>query len=156
MIRAALAGLLGAVFLPFVAMADCAAGRVALRGDWGQAAFRVELADSEAERAQGLMFRESLPKSAGMLFVYPRARHATFWMRNTLIPLDMIFVDARGAITHVHSGAIPLDESLIDGGEGVTHVLEINGGLAKALGIAVGGQIQHPSLDQSKALWPCR
>lgn len=156
MIKAALAGLLGAAFLPFVAMAECEPGRIFLRGDWGQAVFSVELADSEAERAQGLMHRESMPKSAGMLFIYPSARHATFWMRNTLIPLDMIFIDAQGAITHVHSQAIPLDETVIDGGGGVTHVLEINGGLAKALGIAVGSQIQHGSIDQNKALWPCR
>lgn len=156
MIKAALAGLLGAVFLPFVAMADCEAGRVALRGDWGQATFGIELADSAAERAEGLMNRKSLPKSAGMLFVYPKPQHATFWMRNTLIPLDMIFIDPRGQVLHVHSEAIPLDETVIDGGEGVTHVLEINGGLAKALGIAVGSQIQHASFDQSKALWPCR
>lgn len=148
--------MLGAVFLPFAAMAACEPGRVSLRGEWGQAAFRVELADSEASRAKGLMYRESLPKSAGMLFVYPAPRRATFWMRNTLIPLDMIFTDARGEITHVHSNAIPLDESVIDGGEGVTHVLEINGGLAKALGITVGGQIQHPTLKQNTALWPCR
>jgi len=84
------------------------------------------VADDAAERAQGLMFREAMPLSSGMLFVYGRPQRVSFWMRNTLIPLDMIFADARGVVTRVHAEAVPLDETPIDGGEGVQFVLEIN------------------------------
>jgi uncharacterized membrane protein (UPF0127 family) len=137
------------------ALADCAVDRVDLRGDWGQARFTVEVADDPAERSQGLMFRESLPRSQGMLFLYERPQRAVFWMKNTLIPLDMIFLDATGTVTHIHENAVPLDETGIDGGAGVTAVLEINGGLARQFGLAVGSELRHPGLDQATAAWGC-
>ena len=105
------------------AYAACSPDVVDIRGSFGQARFTVELADTGAERAQGLMFRESLPSSAGMLFVYESPQRASFWMKNTLIPLDMIFADSTGRITRVHSNAIPQDLTPIDGGDGVTTVL---------------------------------
>lgn len=83
------------------------------------ARFQVELAADDASRAQGLMHRASMPRSAGMLFVYPRPVHAVFWMKNTLIPLDMLFADDTGRVTRVHSMAKPLDETPIDGGRAV-------------------------------------
>lgn len=137
------------------AHASCRADMVEIRGDWGSARFNVEVADSEQTRAQGLMHRENLPRSAGMLFVYDRPTRAVFWMRNTLIPLDMIFIDPQGVISHVHHEATPHDETPIDGGTGVQMVLEINGGLAAALGIAQGSEIRHPQLAQERAAWPC-
>ncbi len=137
------------------ALADCAIDRVDLRGDWGQARFTVELADEPAERSQGLMFRESLPRAQGMLFVYERPQRAVFWMKNTLIPLDMIFLDDSGTVTHIHENAVPLDETGIDGGSGVVAVLEINGGLSRQLGLAVGSELRHPALDQTAAAWAC-
>jgi hypothetical protein len=115
----------------------------------------VEVADDPAERAQGLMNRPSLPRGAGMLFLYEAPQRATFWMRNTLIPLDMIFMDETGTVTRIHENAVPLDETTIDGGDGVRAVLEINGGLARAIGIGVGSELRHPGLDQSRAAWPC-
>lgn len=136
------------------AFAQCDAARVDLRGDWGQARFRVEIADDAAERAQGLMFRESLSPSAGMLFLYPKPHRAQFWMRNTLIPLDMIFIGPEGRVLRVHENARPLDETVIDGGPGVIAVLEIAGGMAARLGIAPGSQIRHPAFG-ADALWPC-
>lgn len=90
-----------------------------------------------------------------MLFAYERPQRAVFWMKNTLIPLDMIFLDQSGVVTHVHENAIPHDETGIDGGEGVQYVLEINGGLARQLGIAVGSELRHPVLDPTVAVWPC-
>jgi hypothetical protein len=137
------------------ASAACTDAAVDLRGDWGSARFNVEVADDPAERAQGLMNRPSMPASAGMLFVYDAPQRAIFWMKNTLIPLDMIFLDQTGTVTRVHENAVPLDETNIDGGPGVLAVLEINGGLASAIGIAEGSQLRHPALDQSIAAWPC-
>ena len=147
----ALAALAGA------ALADpaCDPARIDLRGDFGQAQFRVEVADDAAERAQGLMFRESMSSSAGMLFIYETPQHARFWMQNTLIPLDMIFADAAGRVTHVHANAVPKDETVIDGGTGVRFVLEINGGLAERMGIAPGTELRHPGIPADQAAWPC-
>ena len=76
-------------------------------------------------------------------------------MRNTLIPLDMIFADETGTVTHVHENAVPLDETPIPGGDDVLLVLEVNGGMAGAIGIVVGSQIRHPALDTTLAVWPC-
>jgi uncharacterized protein len=137
------------------AAAECSMGSVDLRGPAGQARFTVELADSAEERARGLMFRDSMPASSGMLFLYPAPQPASFWMKNTLIPLDMIFADRTGVVTHVHSMAVPGDLTAIDGGRDVLAVLEINGGLAEKLGIAPGAQLRHPALDQTTAAWPC-
>lgn len=101
------------------------------------------------------MFRESLPPSAGMLFVYDRPGRPSFWMKNTLIPLDMIFADPSGRVTRVHAMARPGDTTPIPGGEGVQFVLEINGGLAARLGIAPGAEMRHPAVNQTQAAWPC-
>jgi uncharacterized membrane protein (UPF0127 family) len=128
---------------------------VQLRGPGGQARFTVELADSADERARGLMFRETMPTSAGMLFLYPVPQTASFWMKNTLIPLDMIFADRTGVVTHVHPMAVPGDLTPVRGGRDVLAVLEINGGLAAKLGIVPGTQLRHPALDQKTAVWPC-
>ncbi len=134
--------------------ADCRDDTVMLRGGWGEARFTVEVADDNDERAQGLMHRESMPQSAGMLFVYEKPRRARFWMKNTLIPLDMIFADKTGTVRHVHIRAEPLSERLISGGRDIQYVLEINGGLAEALGITPGSQLRHPSIGENAA-WPC-
>jgi uncharacterized protein len=137
------------------AFADCESDRVDLRGDWGQAGFTVDVADTNATRAQGLMNVPAMPMGRGMLFVYDAPQRATFWMKNTLIPLDMIFAAPDGTVTRVHENARPLDETTIDGGEGVQFVLEINGGLAGALGIGPGTELRHPAIAQADAVWPC-
>ena len=90
-----------------------------------------------------------------MLFIYEEPQLLAFWMRNTLIPLDMIFVDRFGEVQKVHSNAVPLDETPIDGGRDVLAVLEINGGLAARLGIEPGTELRHPAFDQAEAAWPC-
>lgn len=134
----------------------CRDDQAVLRGDWGQASFSIELADDEAERNFGLMFRESMPRSSGMLFVYPEASDSIgFWMKNTLIPLDMIFLDETGTVRKVHSNAIPHDETPIFGGDGIIAVLEINGGLAETFGINEGSQMRHPSFSGDTVAWPC-
>lgn len=137
------------------AQSACQTDRVQLRGPWGETAFTVELADTPRTRSQGLMFRESMPRGAGMLFVYDEPRRASFWMKNTLIPLDMLFADQTGVIKHVHHMAVPGDLTPIEGGNGVFAVLEINGGLAKRYGIEAGTQMRHSIFLQGSAIWPC-
>lgn len=142
------------IALAGAAQARCADDLVTVKGDFGQARFQVDLADEPAEHRQGLMFVEQMGTLEGMLFVYDTPRHATFWMQNTLIPLDMLFVAPDGTITRIHPDAIPLDETIIDGGTGVQAVLEINGGLAARLGIAEGDILQHPTFG-ANAVLPC-
>ena len=137
------------------AAAACSETAVELRSGGSVVRFNVEIADTDAERALGLMNREKLAASSGMLFVYDAPRHASFWMKNTLIPLDMIFIDSVGRVTKVHPQAKPLDRTSIDGGEGVAFVLEINGGLAKRLGIVAGSELRHVVVDQATAVWAC-
>lgn len=135
-------------------LAACADDRVSLRGDWGEAQFRVEIADDAREQSQGLMHRESLPMSSGMLFLYDRPQALSFWMRNTLIELDMIFIDPEGVVQHIHSRAQPLDETPIFGGNGLVAVLEVNGGLAEGMGMTEGTEVRHPFFG-AEAAWPC-
>ena len=137
------------------AAAGCAPDRVDLRGPWGEAQLQVELATTPESRSKGLMFRESLPRGAGMLFVYETPQRASFWMKNTLIPLDMLFVDRSGTVTRVHHDAVPGDLSAIVGGDAVYAVLEINGGLARRYGIVAGTQMRHAVFDDANPVWPC-
>lgn len=138
------------------AMADpCRPDRVSIRGAFGQAQFTVQIADTDALRSQGLMHVPAMDQDAGMLFVYDRPQYATFWMRNTLIPLDMVFADSAGRVLRIHRDAVPLDETVIDGGPGIRFVLEINAGLSEKLGFAPGAQLRHPAINASQAAWPC-
>nr|WP_246146601.1 DUF192 domain-containing protein [Maritimibacter alkaliphilus] len=132
----------------------CDEAQVDLRGTFGTARFSVEIADDDAERAQGLMFRESLPSGQGMLFIYESPRPASFWMKNTLIPLDMIFVGADGVVRNVHENAVPGDLTPIRGGDDILAVLEIRGGLAGAIGIEAGAEMRHPAFGDAAA-WSC-
>jgi hypothetical protein len=105
--------------------------------------FEVEVVTTPETRAQGLMFRKAMPPNAGMLFIYPGEQPVSFWMKNTLIPLDMLFVKADGSIAHIAHNAVPMDETPIDSGAAVKAVLEINGGTANALGIQEGDKVEY-------------
>src|SRR6516164_11476516 len=98
--------------------------------------FTVELALSPAQMEQGLMFRRTLAPDAGMLFDFKQPTVATMWMRNTLIPLDMLFVDANGTIVNIRARAVPGSDAIISAAAPVRAVLELNGGTAERLGIA--------------------
>lgn len=135
--------------------AACQANSVTLKNDQAEIRFSIELAQTPQERSRGLMFREHLPAQSGMLFVFERPQRVAFWMKNTLIPLDMIFVDRTGTVTHVHEGAIPGDETPIPGGDQVYSVLEINAGLASRYGISVGTVLRHKVFSNGPAAWPC-
>ena len=132
----------------------CPTDRVTITGGFGTASFNVEVAADEASRARGLMNVEELPLSSGMLFVYQRPQLMSFWMRNTLIELDMLFLDGSGVIRHIHDRAQPLDETPISGGPDLlTGALEINGGLARRLGIKVGDVLRHPAFISAAEPW---
>jgi uncharacterized membrane protein (UPF0127 family) len=146
---------IAASFIAGAAAAACNEGRLELRGDWGTARFRVEIADTPEERSIGLMHREHMASAAGMLFIYERPQRVSFWMENTLIPLDMIFMDESGTVQHIHENAVPLDRTPIPGGNDIQYVLEVNGGMTETLGITVGSAMRHPGIDQTLAVWPC-
>jgi len=154
MIRTYFGSLLLLFIAPSVAFAGCQLDRVDIRGDWGKARFTVEVADDIKERSLGLMNREVLATGAGMLFVYDGPQSVMFWMKNTLIPLDMIFLDAQGQVARIHENAVPRDLTGIEGGDNIKFVLEINGGLARRLGITEGSELRHPAIGV-EAAWPC-
>ncbi len=142
------------VFLAQPLWAVCADDKLTISGDFGKATFTVDVADDPQERAQGLMFVEEMPMFSGMLFVYEYPQSVSFWMKNTLIPLDMIFAGPDGEILRIHENAVPGDLTPIPGGEGVQMVLEVNGGLSARLGLEEGGVMQHPSFGP-EAILPC-
>lgn len=103
--------------------------------------FSVELALDPDQREQGLMYRKTMAPDAGMLFDFGEARAISMWMRNTLIPLDMVFIDDAGTITHIHEQAKPLSEAIISSQGPVKYVLELNGGEASRREIHKGDKV---------------
>ncbi|MFK7840427.1 MAG: DUF192 domain-containing protein, partial [Bdellovibrionales bacterium] len=103
----------------------------------------IELALTPEQQAKGLMFRAEIPNDYGMLFVFNEEAPRSFWMKNTLIPLDIIFVKRNGEILHIHENAVPLDLTPIRSDGNAYAVLEINGGLSKTLGLNSGDKIDH-------------
>jgi uncharacterized protein len=106
--------------------------------------FAVEMAVTPEEQAKGLMFRRELPEGQGMLFDFQREQPATFWMKNTYVSLDMIFIRADGRILRIAENTVPLSEALVPSGGPVRAVLEVVAGTARKLGIAPGDRVAHP------------
>src|SRR5215475_1289179 len=106
--------------------------------------FDIELALNDTERARGLMFRDKLGPYEGMLFDFYQEAPVSFWMKNTLIPLDMVFISGDGTVRHIHANAKPLSTDAIPSEYPVRAVLEINGGSARLLGIKPGDKVKHP------------
>ncbi|MCF6327359.1 MAG: DUF192 domain-containing protein [Devosiaceae bacterium] len=117
---------------------------VILKTAGGDFTFEIELADTPKSRADGLMFRNELAPNAGMLFDFQEEREVSFWMRNTFIPLDMIFVAADGTVMNIHENARPQDETSIPSGFPVRFVLEIPGGRSAEIGLKAGDKMVHP------------
>ena len=113
-----------------------------MSGDKSQV-FMVEVMRTNEQRAKGLMFRQYLPADRGMLFDFDREEPVAMWMRNTYIPLDMVFIRADGTIHRIHERAQPLDETSIPAGAPVRFVLELNGGTAAKLGLKAGDRVKH-------------
>jgi uncharacterized membrane protein (UPF0127 family) len=113
----------------------------------GRIDYRVEIADDDAERQHGLMFRTSMPDGHGMLFIFPQARPQAFWMRNTYMPLDIIYIGDDGRIVSIVQGR-PFDESPLPSGVPAIGVLEIYAGKAAEQGIRVGDRVHHRMFGQ--------
>lgn len=105
--------------------------------------FDIEIAINKPDQVKGLMFRTEMAEDAGMLFYFGEETERAFWMKNTLIPLDIIFIKANGTIHHIHERAIPEDLTRIPSYGPVAAVLEINGGMAEKLNIQKGDIIKH-------------
>jgi uncharacterized membrane protein (UPF0127 family) len=117
-------------------------GKVSITTATGEThAFTVEIAETAPARARGLMFRERMAADAGMLFIFERTQSVAFWMRNTLIPLDMVFITEDLRVLNIRARAVPHDETPVPSAGPVRYVLEINGGLAAQLGITAGAQV---------------
>lgn len=103
--------------------------------------FEAEFADNSEESAMGLMYRREMKKNQGMFFLLGYEQEQSFWMKNTYIPLDILFIDHNMEIVHIHKNAIPLDETMIPSQKMALYAFEINGGLSDQLGIKEGQRI---------------
>lgn len=112
----------------------------------GLQTFSIEVADDDSERSTGLMFREDMPDERGMLFVFPATREVGFWMRNTPMPLDLVFIGEDGDVKAVLPGE-PFSEAGISPGEPVRFVLELKRGIAARTGLERGIRLRHPAID---------
>jgi uncharacterized membrane protein (UPF0127 family) len=113
----------------------------------GVHAFAVEIADTEAAREKGLMYRRALPEGTGMLFDFHREQDVAFWMQNTYIPLDMIFIRGDGRILRIAENTEPMSTRQIPSGGPVRAVLEVIAGTSRKLGIAPGDRVAYPIFD---------
>lgn len=109
--------------------------------------FSVELADTEERRRTGLMFREDLALDSGMLFDFESPRVITMWMRNTPLPLDMIFIGPGGRVVSVAENTVPFSEAIVSSRYPASSVFEVNAGTAKRIGIKVGDTVSHPIFE---------
>jgi uncharacterized membrane protein (UPF0127 family) len=144
------APLLFAVFFlaPPALGAETALERLDIITATGPHVFSVEVARTEDQRETGLMYRRSLPEDGGMLFNFHIEEIVTMWMKNTYIPLDMIFVSRRGAVVSVAENAQPLSERTISSGRPAYAVIEVNAGTARRIGLAAGDKVRHPIFER--------
>jgi uncharacterized protein len=122
---------------------DAARETLVIETKAGAKTFSIEVARTAEQQALGLMFRTSLPETQGMLFPHDDSREVTMWMRNTYIPLDMVFIRADGIVHRVEANTEPMSERIIPSNGPVAGVLELAGGAASRLGIAPGDQVRH-------------
>ena len=115
-----------------------------IRVSGGNVKFNVEVARTPKEQEMGLMFRRKLPKDRGMLFIYPYQSIVRMWMKNTHIPLDMVFINSKGIVKKIVERTVPFSLSVISSGEAVRAVLELNGGISNRIGLKRGDQVIHP------------
>lgn len=147
-VRAGFAALALVISLPLAACSD--ESSLTIHSDQGDHRFSVEVVDTPESRAKGLMYVQELADDAGMLFDFQEERPVSFWMRNTYIPLDMLFIEADGTILNIHANARPHDTTSIPSAGPVQFVLEIPGGRSAELGIEAGDQVEHPRIKAAQ------
>jgi uncharacterized protein len=130
--------------LPARALETFTTSELTIRTSGGPQKFAIELARTDAQMEQGLMFRRTLAPNAGMLFDFKAPTNVTMWMKNTLIPLDMLFLNDHGRIIDIHERAVPLSTDIIAAKAPARYVIELNGGTAARLGIKPGDQVSSP------------
>lgn len=109
----------------------------------GRHVFQVEVMRNDEQRARGLMFRREMAADRGMLFDFKTEQPVAFWMKNTYIPLDMIFIDSKGMIVNIAENTEPLSERSVPSVKPVLGVLEVNAGVSRRLGIKAGDRVEH-------------
>jgi uncharacterized membrane protein (UPF0127 family) len=114
----------------------------------GRHEFSVEVMRSESQRERGLMFRRFLPQDRGMLFDFAAERPVMMWMKNTYLPLDMIFISPSGKVVGIAANTVPLSEKIIPSGAPAYGVLEVNAGTAARIGLQIGDIVRHPIFDR--------
>lgn len=141
------------LILSWSAWSDGRAGgsdTLVIESEDGRHRFAIEIADTPARHARGLMFRRALPRDAGMLFIYDAEAPVTMWMKNTYLPLDMLFIAADGRIINIVERTVPLSTQIISSRGPALAVLEVNGGTASRLAIAVGDRVRHSAFRNSE------
>ena len=138
--RRAVLAFIAALFCAGAMAAPLPRGTVSIATKHGPAVFEVEIAADQVSQERGLMYRSSMAPNAGMLFDFHEPSYVSFWMKNTKLPLDMIFIRPDGTIADIAANARPYSTRLIKSPEAVRAVLEINGGRAAALGIEPGAR----------------
>jgi hypothetical protein len=149
---AAAIGRAGAVALALLLLCLAAAGgaraaaldSLTIATSTGAHTFQVEIAATEAAREKGLMLRRFLPANRGMLFEFDRVEPVAFWMKNTYVPLDIIFIARDGTVSGIAADAEPLSETIIPSGVPCAAALEVNAGVAARIGLKVGDKVRHP------------
>jgi len=121
-------------------------GTLVLKTETGDHNFTIEVATTREEQALGLMFRRSLPENAGMLFIYQQPQPAAMWMKNTLIPLDMVFISPDGRVLRIETNTEPFSTVVIPSEGTVSAVLELNAGQADRIGLKRGDKVVYPGL----------
>jgi uncharacterized protein len=142
--------LLVATLAGSIGLAAATEERLVIETASGSHSYNVELALTPEERSLGLMNRESMDDDHGMLFRFDSIRPVTMWMKNTLIPLDMIFIRRDGTVAGFHENAEPLSEAVIASPEPVLYVLELNGGKASEIELSEGDRVLHPVISESR------
>jgi uncharacterized membrane protein (UPF0127 family) len=139
-----------AVVLPLGRATAAGTDRLVLKTESGEHSYTVEIADTDRERATGLMFRRSLPEKSGMIFLYDPPQRVGMWMRNTYIPLDMVFITAEGTVRRIEADTEPFSTDLIRSGGEVAAVLELNAGQAAKIGVKPGDRVIFPGLGTAR------
>jgi len=139
-----------AVVLPLGRATAAGTETLVLKTESGEYSYTVEIADTDRERATGLMFRRSLPEKSGMIFLYDPPQRVGMWMRNTYIPLDMVFITAEGTVRRIEADTEPFSTDLISSGGEVAAVLELNAGQAAKIGVKPGDRVIFPDLGTAR------